>query len=123
VCYTDDGDLKNLENHPYCDEVSDDYNGGCWDRKDYDQETGLYPCKDGSYVGDWRDCDDDRDDEGSDGGDEDNSDEETENCGGEPCTATEKEDSWVDDETEYYKEEPECRENNCGALGDPIACE
>jgi hypothetical protein len=123
VCYTDDGDLKNLENQPYCDEVSDDYNGGCWDRKDYDHETGLYPCKDGSYVGDWRDCVDDRDDEGSDGGDEDNSDEETENCGGEPCTATEKEDSWIDDETEYNEEEPECRENNDGALGDPIPCE
>ena len=47
---------------------------------------------------------------------------ETENCGGEPCTATEKEDSWVDDETKY-EEEPECFENNDGALGDPIPCE
>jgi hypothetical protein len=55
VCYTDDGDLKNLENQPYCDEVSDDYSGGCWDRRDYDQETGLYPCKEG-YKEDWRDC-------------------------------------------------------------------
>lgn len=121
VCYTSDGDLKNLDKQPYCDEV--DNSEDCWDRKDYDQETGLYPCKDGSYVGDWRDCDDDRDDEGSDGGDEENNDEETENCGGEPCTATEKEDSWVDDETEYYEEEPECREDNDGALGDPVPCE
>jgi hypothetical protein len=60
VCYTSDGDLKNLENQPYCDEVSDDYSGGCWDRKDYDQDTGLYPCKGtGSspvYKQDWREC-------------------------------------------------------------------
>jgi hypothetical protein len=48
----DDDDDAN----PYCDEVN--YTVECFDGKDYDQETGLYPCNDGSYVGDWRDCPD-----------------------------------------------------------------
>jgi hypothetical protein len=29
----------------------------------------------------------------------------------------------TEDETEYYEVEPECFENNDGALGDPIVCE
>jgi hypothetical protein len=44
--------------NPYCDLVSDDYRGACHDRKDYDELTGLYPCRDGSDVKDWRDCKD-----------------------------------------------------------------
>jgi hypothetical protein len=44
--------------NPYCDLVTDDYRGACHDRKDYDEETGLYPCRDGSDVKDWRDCKD-----------------------------------------------------------------
>jgi hypothetical protein len=80
VCYTDDGDLKNLENQPYCDEVSDDYSGGCWDRKDYDQDTGLYPCKDGSEVEDWRDCGDGGDNGGGDGNNEEGCDEYYDYC-------------------------------------------
>jgi hypothetical protein len=44
--------------NPYCDLISDDYRGTCHDRKDYDEETGLYPCRDGSDVKDWRDCKD-----------------------------------------------------------------
>ncbi|HEU4443172.1 MAG TPA: hypothetical protein VFR94_00700 [Nitrososphaeraceae archaeon] len=44
--------------NPYCDLVRDDYQGDCFDRRDYDQETGLYPCRDGSDVKDWRDCPD-----------------------------------------------------------------
>ena len=42
---------------PYCDLVSDDYKGGCSDRKDGDDING-YPCRDGSNVKDWRDCKD-----------------------------------------------------------------
>jgi hypothetical protein len=38
--------------------VGTDYPGDCFDRKDYDQETGLYPCRDRSDVKDWRDCPD-----------------------------------------------------------------
>ena len=30
----------------------------CFDRKDYSDVTGLYPCRDGSNVEDWRDCPD-----------------------------------------------------------------
>jgi hypothetical protein len=44
--------------NPYCDLVPDDYKGTCHDRLDYDEETGLYPCRDGSNVKDWRDCKD-----------------------------------------------------------------
>jgi hypothetical protein len=44
--------------NPYCDLVRDGYKGSCHDRKDYDEETGLYPCRDGSNVKDWRDCKD-----------------------------------------------------------------
>ena len=40
---------------PYCDQIDLTVgSGSCFDRKDYDQETGLYPCKDGSCVEDWR---------------------------------------------------------------------
>ena len=45
-----------LDDEPYCDQVSSGYRGSCWDRKDYDEITGLYPCKDGSQVKDWKDC-------------------------------------------------------------------
>ena len=30
----------------------------CHDRIDHDQETGLYPCNDGTNKVDWRDCKD-----------------------------------------------------------------
>ena len=43
---------------PYCDLVSDDYKGGCHDRQDYSDDTGLAPCRDGSHVEDYRDCKD-----------------------------------------------------------------
>jgi hypothetical protein len=54
---------------PYCDVAG--YEDGCFDRKDYDQETGLFPCNDGSYEEDWKDCDD-----VSGGGNNDDEDEE-----------------------------------------------
>jgi hypothetical protein len=44
--------------NPYCDLVPEDYKGSCHDRKDWGEETGLYPCRDGSNVKDWRDCKD-----------------------------------------------------------------
>jgi len=45
---------------PYCDKVEDDpgYTGGCHDRQDFDDITGLYPCNDGVQEKDWRDCKD-----------------------------------------------------------------
>ena len=56
----DDSENDNNANddNPYCDQ---DDSGSCWDRKDYDDKTGLYPCKDGSQVTDWRKCTDDND--------------------------------------------------------------
>jgi hypothetical protein len=45
------------DDKPYCDQ---DDSGSCWDRKDYDEETGLYPCKNGSQVTDWRNCTDNK---------------------------------------------------------------
>lgn len=70
--FPDDGDANNdgildyyqeedYEPNPYCDLVSDEYmasGGSCHDRKDYDQETLLYPCNDGTQKEDWRDCPD-----------------------------------------------------------------
>jgi hypothetical protein len=44
--------------YPYCDLVPDDYEGTCHDRKDFDEDTGLYPCNDGTQQADWRDCED-----------------------------------------------------------------
>lgn len=47
--------------NPYYDLVSDEYmqsGGTCHDRLDFDDETGLYPCNDGMYEEDWRDCED-----------------------------------------------------------------
>ena len=49
------GQLINKPN-PYCDQV--DNPKDCWDRRDYDQATGLYPCNDGTQKTDWRDCKD-----------------------------------------------------------------
>jgi hypothetical protein len=44
--------------NPYCDLVPDDYQGSCHDRMDYDQETGQYPCNDGTQNVRWQDCPD-----------------------------------------------------------------
>jgi hypothetical protein len=44
--------------NPYCDKVPDGYTGSCHDRKDYDEETLLYTCNDGTFKVDWRDCKD-----------------------------------------------------------------
>jgi hypothetical protein len=130
------------ENEPYCDEVSGNYQGYCWDRnvgdptvycdqvdpdelgpnktchdrKDTDDDTGLYTCLDGSHEEDWRDC------KGGGAHEDESDEEETENCGGEPCTPSEKEDSWLEDDTEYGESEEVCYENDDGALGDPIPC-
>ncbi|HKG87752.1 MAG TPA: hypothetical protein VKA95_05450 [Nitrososphaeraceae archaeon] len=80
------------------DSKDDDKKEGndCWDGrefvgKDECDTHGLPLCSETEGVA----CFDDRDypDEDSD---EDDDEDETKNCGGEPCTATEKEDSWLD---------------------------
>jgi hypothetical protein len=76
-------DDKEDESKTYCDVPNP--SNPCHDRKDYSETTGLYTCIDGSHEEDWRDC------KGG-GADE----EETANCGGVPCTPTEKEDSRLD---------------------------
>ena len=42
---------------PYCDQAEPGYET-CFDSQDYDDVTGLAPCKDGSQVYDYRDCPD-----------------------------------------------------------------
>ena len=42
---------------PYCDQAEPGYKT-CFDSTDYDDRTGLAPCKDGSQVPDYRDCPD-----------------------------------------------------------------
>lgn len=54
-----DNDDNDNDEKPYCDEVGPGYRGTCFDSQDYDDTTGLYPCKDGSQVTDWRNCTDD----------------------------------------------------------------
>jgi hypothetical protein len=110
-----DGDDEKDDVNPYCDKLTEEEENtpgqGCWDRLDSSDSTGLYPCNDGSNVGDWRYC---RDVSGFDYEEEDTSNEETEgnsddegneeveeedqNCGGEPCTDDEKEDSTTDED-------------------------
>jgi hypothetical protein len=51
-----DEDDNDIDEKPYCDEVDSDYSGSCFDRYDYSDTTGLYPCKDGSQVTDPLDC-------------------------------------------------------------------
>jgi hypothetical protein len=57
----DDNDSRrHPSDNPYCDVVrqtGEPYES-CFDRKDYSESTGLYPCRDGSDVKDWRDCPD-----------------------------------------------------------------
>ena len=42
---------------PYCDTPAGK-DGSCFDRKDFDQKTGLYPCNDGTQKKDPKDCKD-----------------------------------------------------------------
>jgi hypothetical protein len=102
------------EVNPYCDKfegVDDWPDSGCWDRKDYDDggpNNGLYPCNDGTYKKDWRDCkdvsgydyddDDSRDEEEDTGGSNPEGEEEDQSCGGESCSDDEKEDSTTDED-------------------------
>lgn len=44
--------------NPYCDLVPENYNGNCHDRKDYSDDTKLYPCNDGTNKVKWQDCKD-----------------------------------------------------------------
>ncbi len=55
--YASSSDSDNDE-VPYCDQVGREYQEACFDSKDYDDATGLAPCKDGSQVPDYRDCPD-----------------------------------------------------------------
>ncbi|MPZ08491.1 MAG: hypothetical protein GEU26_19120, partial [Nitrososphaeraceae archaeon] len=57
----DDYQEEDYEPLPYCDLVSDEYmasGGTCHDRKDYDEETLLYVCNDGTQKERWQDCED-----------------------------------------------------------------
>ena len=126
--------------NPYCDVVrqtGEPYDS-CFDRKDYSESTGLYPCRDGSDVEDWRECEgggladgdeeresaNDENDENDDGRPDNWDDpkelEEGESVGvGEPTVGYEEDDGEIEEE----EDEAECRENIDGALGDPIPCE
>ena len=86
----------------YCDVPNP--SNPCHDRYDVSETTGLATCIDGSYEEDPEDC--------KGGGAEDDNDsvedeEKTANCGGEPCTPTEKEDSTLD-----ATQELECQEED-----------
>jgi PsbP-like protein len=85
--------------NPYCDQVdAHEMEEGtfCFDRKDYSDVTGLYPCKDGSDVEDWRDCDDAAPETSGDA-DEESSDENQDAEGCDP----DQDDNCVDDVEEF----------------------
>jgi hypothetical protein len=46
------------ESLPYCDTSEGDASQSCHDRDDYDEDTGLYPCNDGSQKSNPDDCPD-----------------------------------------------------------------
>lgn len=52
---TEEGEHESL---PYCDTPEGDAAETCHDRDDYDEDTGLYPCNDGSQKSDPDDCPD-----------------------------------------------------------------
>lgn len=55
---TEDEECPSTGPNPYCDTEKGKAAPVCHDRKDYDQDTGLYPCNDGTNKVDWRDCKD-----------------------------------------------------------------
>jgi hypothetical protein len=55
---TGDEECPPIGPNPYCDTERGKAAPVCHDRLDYDQETGLYPCNDGTQKVDWRDCKD-----------------------------------------------------------------
>lgn len=55
---TEDEDCPSTGPNPYCDTEKGKAARVCHDRLDYDQDTGLYPCNDGTNKVDWKDCKD-----------------------------------------------------------------
>lgn len=49
---------RERESLPYCDTPEGDAAQSCHDRDDYDEDTGLYPCNDGSQKSNPDDCPD-----------------------------------------------------------------
>ena len=103
----------------YCDVVrqtGEPYDS-CFDRKDYSESTGLYPCRDGSNVEDWRDCPD-----GPEANS--NSDEEDE----EDDSGSEEDDSGSEDGSSDLPQEGGCQEEDdfCdadeGCRSDDVDC-
>jgi hypothetical protein len=99
---------------PYCDLLDDvdeeDRPESCHDRYDFYEggpNNGLFPYNDGSNRNDPKDCPDISGFDYSSGSSDDDSggsnpdgEDADQNCGGEPCTDDEKEDSWTEDEGE-----------------------
>jgi hypothetical protein len=65
----DNDDDDNGDPNPYCDTERGKAAQVCHDRLDYDQETGLYTCNDGTNKVDWRDCKDATEKNGKNDGD------------------------------------------------------
>jgi hypothetical protein len=55
---TEDEECPSTKPNPYCDTDRGKAAPVCHDRLDYDQNTDLYPCNDGTSKVDWRDCKD-----------------------------------------------------------------
>jgi hypothetical protein len=94
----DDEGSADEESKTYCDVPNP--SNPCHDRRDGDEETGLYTCLDGSHEEDWKDCNGDNDSDNNN-----NDDDDKPNCNdveyGTNCDGSEDEDSTLDDDTEY----------------------
>ena len=55
---TEDEECTSIRPNPYCDTDRGKAALVCHDRLDYDQNSGLYPCNDGTSKVNWRDCKD-----------------------------------------------------------------
>jgi hypothetical protein len=85
---------------------------------DNDNDDNLPPCSPSTIYRSCADTDYDEDESGDSNPDRE---EETANCGGEPCTPTEKEDSWTDEQVEEEEEsndEEEDDEDDSDSGGD-----
>lgn len=69
--------------NPYCDLVSDDYDGDCHDRYDFYEggpNNGLFPCNDGSNRSEPKDCPDVSGFDYNDSSSDDGNNEDTSGC-------------------------------------------
>jgi hypothetical protein len=77
---TENEECPSTEPNPYCDTGRGKAAPVCHDRLDYDQNSGLYPCNDGTSKVDWRDCKDATEDDNDNDNNTDSNDNNGKGC-------------------------------------------